>query len=79
VLTRARLLASEAAIQGLARDMIERHGADAAPRAVERVNDRIDRGDWTGREVWAAVVHAIHELQAGPFSPVGSPTRSPAH
>ena len=79
MLTRGRLLASEAAILGLARDMIERHGAQAALRSVERVNDLIDKGDWSGRDLWAAVVHTIHELQAGPFSPVGSPTRPPAH
>jgi hypothetical protein len=61
------VLASEAAIERLAREMIERHGSQAALRAAERVNDRIDRGDWSGRDLWAAVVHAIHELQvAGP-------------
>jgi hypothetical protein len=30
---------------------------------IERMNDRIDAGDWSGRDLWAAVVHAIHELQ----------------
>jgi hypothetical protein len=74
------VLASETAIDRLARDMIERHGAEAALRAVERLNDRIDRGDLSGRDTWAAVVHAIHELQhAGAFSPFRSPTRRPAH
>lgn len=59
------VLASEAAIDRLAREMIERHGAEAAMRAVERVNDRIDNADWDGRDLWAAVVHAIHDLQRG--------------
>ena len=72
--------ASEAAIDRLARDMIERHGEQAALRAVERLNDRIDKGDWNRRDTWAAVVQAIHELQnVGPFSPFRSPTRRPAH
>jgi hypothetical protein len=57
------VLTSQAAIKRLAREMIERHGADAALRAVERLNDRIDQGDLNGRDTWAAVVHAIHELQ----------------
>jgi hypothetical protein len=43
--------------------MMERHGAGAALHAVERLNDRIDQGDLNGRDTWAAVVHAIHELQ----------------
>jgi hypothetical protein len=72
--------ASEAAIDRLARDMIERHGEQAALRAVERLNDRIDKGDWNRRDTWAAVVQAIHELQnVGPFSRFRSPTRRPAH
>jgi hypothetical protein len=57
------VLASEAAIERLARDMIDRHGAEAALRAAERINERIDNADWSGRDLWAAVVHAIHELQ----------------
>ena len=57
------LLASETAVDRLAREMIERHGPSAAVRAVERLNDQIDKRDWRGRELWAAVVHAIHELQ----------------
>jgi hypothetical protein len=65
------VLASETAIERLARDMIARHGADAALRAVERINDRIDNADWSGRDLWAAVVHAIHELQHGMGLPRG--------
>jgi hypothetical protein len=64
-------VASEAAIERLAREMIERHGAQAALRATERLNDRIDNADWSGRDLWAAVVHAIHDLQgAVPFWPL---------
>ena len=43
--------------------MIKQHDSQAAFRASERVNDRIDQGDWDGRDVWARVVHAIHDLQ----------------
>ena len=57
------MLASQAAIERLAHEMIERHGADAALRAVERLNDRIDQGNLNDRETWAAVVHAIHQFQ----------------
>ena len=57
------MLTSQAAIERLAREMIERHGADAALRAVERLNGRIDQGDLNGRETWAAGIHAIHGLQ----------------
>jgi hypothetical protein len=74
------VLASEAAIDCLAHDMIKRYGGLAALRAVERLNDRIDKGDWGGRDTWATVVHAIHELQHAPsFSTLYNPTRRPAH
>jgi len=63
------VLTGEAAIQGLAREMIDRHGADAALRAVERLNDCIDQGDLNGRDTWAAVVHAIHDLQQAVLPP----------
>ena len=69
-------MASEAAIDRLARNMIERHGEQAAMRAVERLNEQIDKGDWNERMLWAAVVRAIHEMQrAGPFPPIGGPAR----
>jgi hypothetical protein len=74
------VLPSETAIDGLARDMIERHGAQAALRAAERVNDQIDKGDREGSYLWAAVVHVIHELQhAEPFSPLPEAGRPPVH
>jgi hypothetical protein len=55
--------ASEEEVRRLAREMIKQHGPQAAFRASERVNDRIDENDWDGRDVWARVVHAIHDLQ----------------
>ena len=42
--------------------MIERHGAGAAHRAAERVNEMIDTADTAGRDFWAQVVREIHVL-----------------
>jgi hypothetical protein len=50
-------------IECLARVLIAEHGTYAAPAAVERVNDMIDRHDCERRDVWARVVHAIHDQQ----------------
>jgi hypothetical protein len=50
-------------INRVARAMIRRHDGGAARAAVERLNAMIDRGDGPGRDMWACVVHAIHELQ----------------
>ena len=47
----------------VARDLIRQHGARAVFVAVERLNAMIDGDDWRGRDLWARVVHAIHELQ----------------
>jgi hypothetical protein len=57
------MLTSETEVFRLAREMIKQHGAQAAVRAAERLNGRIDEGDWRGRDVWARVVHAVHEVQ----------------
>lgn len=57
------MLTSDGEVYGLAREMIKQHGMQAAYRAAERLNGRIDAGDWRGRDVWARVVHAVHELQ----------------
>lgn len=46
----------------IAREMIVRHGDSAVFAAVERLNNMIDGDDWRGRDLWARVVHAIHEL-----------------
>lgn len=47
----------------IAHAMIRQHGTGAAFAAVERLNAMIDTDDWRERELWARVVHAIHELQ----------------
>ena len=47
----------------IAREMIVRHGDNAVFVAVERLNNMIDGDDWRGRDLWARVVHAIHELR----------------
>ena len=73
------MLTSEEEVRRLAREMIKQHGLQAAFRASERVNDRIDQNDWDGRDVWARVVHAIHDLQreeAG-LPPTADSGRSP--
>lgn len=41
--------------------MIARHGADAAREATVRLNRMIDRGNLPARDLWAWVVHVIHE------------------
>ena len=67
-------LAREAAVHRLAREMIERHGDQAVLRAAERLNERIDQQDWGGRDMWASVIHVIHELRrAAPEPAPGSP------
>ena len=73
------MLTSDGEVLRLAREMIKQHGMGAGLRAAERLNDRIDAGDWRGRDVWARVVHAVHELQrtdAG-MPPSDEPWRSP--
>jgi len=58
---------SETEVERLAREMIAAHGSRAAFVAAERLNEMIDRNNIPGREVWACVVHAIHERQgSGP-------------
>jgi hypothetical protein len=46
-----------------ARDLIHQHGTRAVHVAVERLNQMIDKDDWRCRDLWARVVHAIHEMQ----------------
>jgi len=43
--------------------MIARHGANAAREAAAQLNLMIDRGDLAARDLWACVVHLIHERQ----------------
>jgi hypothetical protein len=54
---------SEGEAIGVARDLIREYGTQAVFVAVERLNAMIDGDDWRGRDLWARVVHAIHELQ----------------
>ena len=57
------MVVGEGEIERIAREMIKQHGAGAAMAGVERLNERIDRGDWGGRDVWAQIVHCIHNFQ----------------
>jgi hypothetical protein len=41
--------------------MMARHGANAAREAAVQLNRMIDRGDLAARDLWACVVHVIHE------------------
>ena len=52
-----------ARVEELARALIEQHGTRAAHAAVERLNHSIDERDQPARDLWAQVVHAIHEYQ----------------
>jgi hypothetical protein len=47
----------------VARSMISRHGSNAAREATRHLNEVIDRGDLAARDLWACVVHMIHERQ----------------
>ena len=61
------MVVSDAEIERLAREMIAQHGDRAARAAAEKLNEMIDRDNVRGRDVWACVVHVIHERQgSGP-------------
>jgi hypothetical protein len=47
----------------VAQSMISRHGANAAREATQHLNRVIDRGDLAARDLWAHVVHIIHNQQ----------------
>ena len=57
------MVVHDAEVERLAREMIARHGHDAARVAAERLNEMIDRNNIPGRDVWACVVHEIHVRQ----------------
>src|SRR5947207_653803 len=57
------MVAEDAEIERIARELIAKHGPDAARVAAERLNNMIDRNDAEGREMWACIVHVIHEHQ----------------
>jgi hypothetical protein len=54
---------NEGEIERIAGDMIARHGPEAARQAIEQLNQMIDRNNIPGRDLWACVVHRIHEDQ----------------
>jgi hypothetical protein len=64
---------SAGGIDRVARTMILGYGPGAARAAVERLNMMIDRGNGRGRDLWACVVHAIHDLQEGGSEEEGGP------
>lgn len=47
----------------IARALIAQHGAGAARAAVDHLNAMIDLGDYHRRDMWARVVHAVHDYQ----------------
>lgn len=47
----------------IARAIIAQHGDGAARAAVDHLNAMIDLGDFRRRDMWARVVHAIHDHQ----------------
>ena len=62
------MVVNDAEIERIARDMIAKHGSHAARVAAERLNEMIDRNNVRARDVWACVVHVIHEQQGtGPL------------
>jgi hypothetical protein len=61
------MVVHDAEIDRLARELIAQHGPRAARVAAERLNEMIDRSNVPGRDLWACVVHRIHERQgSGP-------------
>jgi hypothetical protein len=65
------MVVSDDEVIRIAREMIKQHEDRAALAAVERLNQMIDQGDWRGRDVWARIVHAIHELQEATIANFG--------
>ena len=47
----------------IARALLAQHGDGAARAAVDHLNAMIDLGDFHSRDMWARVVHAIHDHQ----------------
>jgi len=48
----------------VAAGMMRRYGTDAVREATAHLNKMIDRGDIAARDLWACVVHVIHERRA---------------
>jgi hypothetical protein len=64
----------EPEIDFIARAIIAQHGDGAARAAVDHLNAMIDLGDFHRRDMWARVVHAIHDYQR--LRPEASPGAS---
>jgi hypothetical protein len=60
-----RSFSQQGVAERVAQSMISRHGANAAREAAQHLNSVIDRGDLAARDLWACVVHIIHERQNG--------------
>jgi hypothetical protein len=52
------------AVERVAALMIARHGTNAAREATVLLNRMIDRHNLPARDLWACVVHVIHERRA---------------
>lgn len=57
------MVVNDAEIDRLVRDTIARHGQQAVRVAAEKLNEMIDRDNVRAAEVWACVVHLIHQRQ----------------
>jgi hypothetical protein len=69
------MVVTDPEIERIADELIAEHGRQAARVAAERLNQMIDRNDADGRELWACVVHVIHERQGtGPAVQDGART-----
>jgi len=66
----------QAIAERVAQSMIARHGANAAREATEHLNMVIDRGDLAARDLWAYVVHIIHEQQNGGAAVINAEDRA---
>ena len=58
------MVVGDADIERVAGELIAKHGQQAARVAAEQLNAMIDRNDVSGRDIWACIVHLIHERQA---------------
>ena len=56
-----RTLPSTGRVEQVAVRMMARYGANAAREATVQLNRMIDRANWPARDLWACVVHVIHE------------------
>jgi len=63
-------------IDRIADELIAKHGVNAARVATARLNRMIDRNNIRGRDIWACVVHAIHERQGSEPAEPSTATRA---